>query len=104
MYAIIAAGGQQYTVKEGDRLVVDKVGAEEGTDVTFDNVLFVKTDSDVHIGTPSVDNAKVVCKVVAQTRDKKVLVFKKKRRQGFKKLRGHRSFITELVVEKITVG
>ena len=88
MYAIIETGGKQYKVQEGDLLRVEKLDGEVGATVAIDQVLAVGGGDALAIGRPFVDGAKVQCTVVAQDRAPKVLVFKKKRRQGYRKLHG----------------
>ena len=95
MFAVIKTGGKQYKVAKDDVIVVEKLNAEVGSTVTFDNVLAL----DEKIGTPTFAGAKVSAKVVKQTRDDTVIVFKKKRRQGYRRKNGHRQYIS---VVKIT--
>lgn len=105
MYAIVASGGKQYKVSEGDRVRVEKLSGEKGNALTFDQVLFVgggKTNP--KIGTPTVAGASVTGEIIAQQRDKKVLVFKRKKRKGFKKMIGHRQNFTEVKITKIHAG
>ena len=94
-FAIFQTGGKQYRVKAGDVIKVEKLDATG--DVTFDQVLMLGD----RIGTPTVDGASVVATVVEQKRDDKVLVFKKKRRQNYRRTRGHRQFITVLKIKEI---
>ncbi|MDR3071412.1 MAG: 50S ribosomal protein L21 [Endomicrobium sp.] len=102
MYAIVKTGGKQYKVEEGVNLVVEKIdGAEAGQDVVLEEVLLLTDGEKVTIGRPVVEGAKVVAKVIAQKRASKVLVFKKKPKKGYKKLQGHRQYVTELKVVKI---
>ncbi|MFK8137454.1 MAG: 50S ribosomal protein L21 [Bdellovibrionales bacterium] len=102
MYAIIRTGGKQYTVKEGDRFRVEKLNAEAGNSVDFTEVLFVGGDKTT-VGQPLVAGAKVTVEVVKNLRDKKVRVFKKKRRKGYRKTQGHRQYLTEVVVKSISL-
>lgn len=95
MFAVIKTGGKQYKVAKDDVIVVEKLDAEVGSAVTFDNVLAV----DEKIGTPVVAGAKVTATVVKQTRDDTVLVFKKKRRHNYRRKNGHRQYIS---IVKIT--
>jgi len=94
-FAIFQTGGKQYRVKTGDVIKVEKLDATG--DVTFDQVLMLGD----RVGTPTVDGASVVATVVEQKRDDKVLVFKKKRRQNYRRTRGHRQFITVLKIKEI---
>ena len=101
MYAIIQTGGKQYKVAEGDTVLVEKLEAAEGDVVTFDQVLTVVKDSDVVVGKPLVDGAKVTAKVEAQGKAKKILVFKYKAKSNYRKRQGHRQPFTKVVIEKI---
>ncbi len=94
-FAIFQTGGKQYRVKTGDVIKVEKLDATG--DVTFDHVLMLGD----RVGTPTVEGASVVATVVEQKRDDKVLVFKKKRRQNYRRTRGHRQFITVLKIKEI---
>jgi len=101
MYAVIATGGKQYKVEEGENLRVEKLEGDVGADVTFDRVLLVGTDSEPKIGMPHVQGASVVGKIMAQDRARKVVVYKKKRRKGYEKRYGHRQPYTEVKITKI---
>lgn len=101
MYAVIATGGKQYKVSEGDIVRVEKLAGEVGSKVEISDVLLVGDEGSTKIGTPTVDKAKVSGEIVEQGKDKKILVFKKKRRKGYKKLQGHRQQYTALKIEKI---
>lgn len=100
MYAIIATGGKQYKVQEGDVIRVEKLGAEAGTEVTFDQVLLVG-DKEVKVGTPTVAGASVQATVVAEGKGKKVVVYRYKRKTGYHKKNGHRQPFTQVKIEKI---
>ena len=100
MYAIIATGGKQYTVKEGDVIKVEKLGAAAGETVTFDQVLFVNNGSAV-VGNPTVAGASVEATVVGDGKGKKVIVYKYKRKSGYHKKQGHRQAFTQVKIEKI---
>ena len=101
MYAIIATGGKQYKVSEGDIITIEKLGIEAGEKVTFDQVLAVSGD-DLKIGNPTVDGATVDATVVKEGRGKKVIVYKYKRKTGYHKKNGHRQLFTEVKIEKIS--
>lgn len=101
MYAIIKTGGKQYRVSEGQTLRVEKLNAQEGK-VEFDQVLLVGQEDSVQVGKPVVEGAKVSADVVREGRDKKVIVFKKKRRKGYHKKQGHRQAFTEIKITQIT--
>jgi len=100
MYAIIATGGKQYKVAEGDIIRVEKLGVEAGETYTFDQVLAVGGDKMV-IGTPVVEGATVTGSVVENGKGKKVVVYKYKRKSGYHKKNGHRQQYTAVKIEKI---
>ena len=100
MYAIIEMGGKQFRVEEGTKVLVDRMGAEAGSEVSIDKVLMVG-GNDVKIGAPYVDNAKVTATVLDHVRGDKVLVFKHKRRNDSRKLQGHRQDYTAIRVTSI---
>ena len=102
MYAIIRTGGKQYQVAAGDTLRVEKLQGEVGDTVELSDILLVADGDDVKIGQPVVDGAKVVAKIAEQGKAKKVMVFKKKRRKGYKVKRGHRQQYTALKIEEIS--
>lgn len=101
MYAVIKTGGKQYRVAEGDVLAVERLDGEPGSTITFDHVLAVGTGEGLKVGTPTIDGAKVDVEVIAQGRAKKVLVFKFKRRKGYKRTKGHRQYFTRVRVKSI---
>lgn len=102
MYAIVEILGQQFKVEAGRRLFVHRMNeAERGATVEFDKVLLIDNAGDVKVGAPVVDGAKVVCEVLSHVRGEKVIVFKKKRRKGFRKRNGHRQDFTELQIKEI---
>ena len=100
MYAIIATGGKQYRVSEGDVIRVEKLGAEAGSEVTFDQVLAV-SDKKLKVGSPVVDGASVTATVVGEGKGKKVIVYKYKSKTGYHKKNGHRQAYTEVKIDKI---
>lgn len=100
MYAIIRAGGKQYTVRPGDTVRVAKMAKDLGAEFNLDEVLLVGGDK-LHVGEPTLKGAKVSVVVVAQDRAAKLIVFKKKRRQGYRRTNGHRQDYTELFVQSI---
>ena len=100
MYAIIATGGKQYKVSEGDVIKVEKLGVAEGATVTFDKVLLV-SDKETVVGNPTVAGATVTASVVCEGKDKKVIVYKYKRKTGYHKKNGHRQMFTKVKIEKI---
>ena len=99
MYAIIATGGKQYKVSEGDIITIEKLGVEAGEKVTFDQVLAV-SDNGMKVGA-DVANATVEASVVKEGRAKKVIVYKYKRKTGYHKKNGHRQPFTQVKIEKI---
>lgn len=101
MYAVIRTGGKQYTVRPGDVLRVEKLPNELGAEFDLKDVLMLGGDKTL-IGEPTVANAKVTVVVTQQDRAPKVIVFKKKRRQGYRRLQGHRQLFTELFIKAIT--
>ena len=103
-YAVIATGGKQQRVAVGDRIKVERLEAGVGDAVTFEEVLVVQTGKEMKIGCPKLDGAKVVARVLAHDKARKILVFKKKRRKQYRRTRGHRQGYTALVVEKIHAG
>ena len=100
MYAIIATGGKQYKVSEGDIITIEKLGVEAGEKVTFDQVLVVGGD-ELKVGEPTVAGATVEAYVVKEGRGKKVIVYKYKRKTGYHKKNGHRQAFTQVKIEKI---
>lgn len=100
-YAIIKTGGKQYRVEAGDRIEVEKLDANVGDTVTFDEVLLVGGGADAQIGSPFVDGAKVTAEVTDQFRDKKVVAYKFKRRKGHQKTKGHRRHMTRLTIKSV---
>ena len=101
MYAIVNIAGQQMKVMPNDSLYTQKLAGEVGDSVTFDQVLLIDKNEKLHIGTPTVPGAKVVAKVEAHVKADKIIVFKKKRRKGYKKKQGHRQALTKISIEKI---
>ena len=100
MYAIIATGGKQYKVSEGDVIKIEKLGKAEGESVTFDKVLLV-SDKETVVGNPTVAGATVTASVVCEGKDKKVIVYKYKRKTGYHKKNGHRQLFTKVKIDKI---
>ena len=100
MYAIIATGGKQYRVSEGDVLYIEKIDAEVDSTVSFD-VLLVENEGDVKVGTPVVEGVKVEGKVVGQIRGEKIIVFKYKAKKNYRRKQGHRQPYTKVEITKI---
>ncbi len=101
MYAVIKTGGKQYRVAAGDKLKVEKLVGDVGSEITIDKVLLVSDGENTTIGAPLVKGASVQAKVVAHGRADKVLIFKMRRRKHYRKTQGHRQSFTEIQIEKI---
>jgi large subunit ribosomal protein L21 len=102
MYAIVDIAGQQFKVEKDQKIFVHRLDGDEGKKVTFDRVLLIDSGSKVSVGDPVVKGASVAAKIVAHVKGDKVLVFKKKRRKGYKKLNGHRQYLTQIQIEGIS--
>ncbi|MBQ8293188.1 MAG: 50S ribosomal protein L21 [Bacilli bacterium] len=100
MYAIFVTGGKQYRVQEGDSIYVEKLEAEVGEEVTFDQVLL----ADGKVGTPVVEGAKVVATVEKQGRSPKIIVFKMKPKKNYRKKQGHRQAYTKVLIKEIVLA
>lgn len=103
MYAVIETGSKQYRVEVGDRLEVERLPVEAGQTATFDRVLLVNQDGKVSVGTPTVPQAAVLADVLEHKRGEKKLIFKMKRRKGYRKTIGHRQELTVVKVKEIKV-
>ena len=101
MYAVVKTGGKQYRVSKDDVIIVEKLAADTGSSVELDQVLMLDDGKDATIGTPLVDGARVAATVVDQARNDKVLIFKKKRRKDYRRLKGHRQHVTILRITDI---
>jgi len=101
MYAIVEIAGQQFKVQKNQRVYVHRLEANEGSQVEFDKVLLLEKDGKVQVGTPVVDGAKVAATVLNHLKGDKVLVFKKKRRKGYKVMNGHRQFLTQILIQGV---
>ena len=102
MNAVVEISGKQFKVAKDSKLYVHRLNAKEGSKVSFENVLLLDNGSKVVVGTPTVKGATVEAKVVKHLKDDKVIVFKKKRRKGYKVKNGHRQALTEIVIEKVS--
>ena len=102
MYAIVKIAGKQFRVEKDMKVKVPLLHSEVGENVSFDQVLLLDTDGEVKVGQPVVEGAKVDAKVVEHGRDKKVIVFKKKRRKGYQVKNGHRQQFTKIQIENIS--
>lgn len=101
MYAVIKTGGKQYRVAAGDKLKVEKLAGEVGSDITLDQVLMLADGDNVTIGAPLIDGASVQAKVLAHGRGDKVMIFKFRRRKHYRKTQGHRQSYTEIQIGDI---
>ncbi|MCT4603308.1 MULTISPECIES: 50S ribosomal protein L21 [Marinifilum] len=101
MYAIVEIAGQQFKVEKDQKIFVHRLEAEEGGQVEFAKVLLVDNEGEVVVGAPAVEGAKVTAKVLSHMKGDKVKVFKKKRRKGYKKLNGHRQYLSQIQIEEI---
>lgn len=103
MYAVIATGGKQYKVEEGDVIKIEKLDAKEGDELTFDQVLMLGGGDKTLIGTPTVEGATVSATVTANGKGRKVIVYKFKRKIGYHKKNGHRQLFTEVKIGSVTL-
>lgn len=101
MYAIVEIAGQQFKVEKDQKVFVHRLATEEGKAVSFDNVLLIGDGNNITLGAPAIDGAQVGAKVLKHLQGDKVIVFKKKRRKGYRKKNGHRQALTEIVIESI---
>lgn len=101
MYALIATGGKQYKVAEGDTLRVELLPGEAGSQVVFDQVLAVRREDGLEVGTPYVQNARVIGRLLGHGRGKKIRVFKYKPKRNYRKRAGHRQHYSKVLIEKI---
>lgn len=101
MYAIVEIAGQQFKVAKDQKVYVHRLAAEEGANVQFDRVLLLEDGSKITVGAPAVSGAAVEAKVIKHCKGDKVLVFKKKRRKGYKVKNGHRQYLTQIAIENI---
>lgn len=103
MYAIVRTGGKQYQVTSGDQVRVEKLEGSVGDSIDLNDVLMVVDGEEVKVGQPILDSAKVTATIAEQGRGKKVIIFKKKRRKGYRLKKGHRQSYTALKIEDISV-
>ena len=101
MYVIVDIQGQQFKVQQDQKLFVHRINADQGSEVEFEKVMLIDNDGDVQVGAPVIDGAKVVLEILSHVKGDKVLVFKKKRRKGYRKLNGHRQQFSEVRVKEI---
>ena len=102
MYAVVEIQGSQFKVEKDQKLFVNRIDAKEGTKVSFDNVLLIDDGTKVQVGKPNLSGTTVEAKVISHLKDDKVIVFKKKRRKGYKVKNGHRQAITEIIIQGIS--
>ena len=104
MLAVFKTGGKQYSVKAGQILKVEKLEGKKGDSISFKDVLAVSENKQNTIGSPLVEGAVVEAKILDQIRDKKIIVFKKRKRQNYRSTQGHRQYLTVLKIETISMG
>ena len=102
MYAIVEIAGQQFKVAKDQKVYVHRLKEAEGSKITFDKVMLVEDGKNVTIGAPAIEGAAVTAKILGHLKGDKVIVFKKKRRKGYKKKNGHRQSFTKLKIEAIS--
>ncbi|WP_333877043.1 50S ribosomal protein L21, partial [Flavobacterium sp.] len=101
-YAIVEIAGQQFKVSKDQKVFVHRLATEEGSKVSFDKVLLLDDNGNITLGAPAIEGASVEAKVLQHLKGDKVIVFKKKRRKGYKKRNGHRQSLTQIVIEGIS--
>ena len=104
MYAIVEIAGQQFKVVKDQKVFVHRLATEEGKAVSFDNVLLIGDGNNITVGAPAIDGAQVGAKVLKHLKGDKVIVFKKKRRKGYRKKNGHRQALSEIIIESIVAS
>ena len=104
MYAVIRTGGKQYRVEEGDVVKIEKIDGERGSELTFDDVLLVGDDDETHVGAPTVAGASVSGTILEQDRDRKIVIFKFRRRKNYIRKQGHRQAYTRVRINGIATG
>ena len=102
MYAIVEIAGQQFKVEKDQQVFVHRLEGKEGSKVTFDNVLLIDNNGKINVGAPAIAGASVAAKVLEHLKGDKVIVFKKKRRKGYKVKNGHRQYLTKIQIEAIS--
>jgi large subunit ribosomal protein L21 len=104
MYAIVEIAGQQFKVTKNQKVFVHRLATDAGNKVTFDKVMLVDDNGNIQVGAPAIDGASVEATVLDHLKGDKVIVFKKKRRKGYKKKNGHRQALTQIQIESILLG
>ena len=103
MYAVIKTGGKQYRVDQGKEIKIEKLQGEVGDSVTFDQVLIASDGENMKVGKPFLEGTKVIGRITHQGKDRKIVVFKYKRRKGYRKKLGHRQQFTQVAIDEITL-
>ena len=103
MYAVFRTGGKQFRAEAGTRIRVPSLDVEPGESIEFDDVLLAGDGDDISVGTPVVEGARVKAEVLRHGRDRKIIVFKRKRRKGYRRKQGHRQKFTEIRVDEVVV-
>jgi len=101
MFAIIKTGGKQYSVESGNTLKIEKINGKKGDPYSFKDILIIENSGKHTLGNPLIKGASVEATIIAQIRDKKITVFKKKRRKNYKRTKGHRQYLTVVKIDKI---
>jgi large subunit ribosomal protein L21 len=101
MYAIVEIAGQQFKVQKDQKIFVNRLHQDEGTDVSFDTVMLKDEDGKVTVGNPTISGASVDATIVKHIKGEKVLVFHKERRKGYQKMNGHRPYLTQILIKDI---
>ena len=104
MYAIVNISGKQYKATEGARLRVPRQSGDSGAKLSFDDILLISNSDSIQVGKPNVSGAKVTATILNHGRERKILVYKKKRRKGYQRKNGHRQWYTEVEVQKIQLS
>ena len=104
MYAIVEIAGHQFKVSKDLKVYVNRLASEEGSKVSFDKVLLLDDNGSITLGAPAIEGASVEAKVLQHLKGDKVIIFKKKRRKGYKKRNGHRQYLTQIVIEGISTS
>ncbi len=103
MYAVFSTGGKQFRAEPGTKIRIPTLEAEEGTTVSFDRVLIASKGDDISVGQPTVPGASVTAEVLRHGKDRKIIVFKRKKRKGYRRKQGHRQKFTEIRIAEINI-
>lgn len=104
MYAVIESGGKQYKVKEGEKIIVEKIDVPVGNEIQLDKVLLASKENETLLDKSALEKVKVVGEVIKQDKGKKVIIFKKKRRKDYKRTKGHRQYYTQIEIKQIIIN